>query len=210
MLSASHHHLCREHHKKKPIKTCELDPLPGFLFTRCLNKLLPFITDIINTSLSTGVVPDCFKSAIVRPLLKKPGLSVNDFENYRPVSNLPFLSKLLERVILDSFADDTQLYNSAKPEDFDELLESISICFAVIKHWIANKLKPNSGKTEALVIGTRQKVTSITSTDLQLADAAVHFSQTVKSLGVNLDSTLSMQPRISFIVKACFFFTCAA
>ena len=87
--------------KKHPIKTCELDPLPGFLFTRCLNKLLPFITDIINTSLSTGVVPDCFKSAIVRPLLKKPGLSVNDFQNYRPVSNLPFLSKLLERAILE-------------------------------------------------------------------------------------------------------------
>ena len=56
---------------------------------------------IINTSLSTGVVPGCFKSAIVRPLLKKPGLSVNNFQNYRPVSNLPFLSKLLERVILE-------------------------------------------------------------------------------------------------------------
>ena len=69
----------------------------------------------------------------------------------------------------------------------------------------ANRLKVNSGKTEALVIGTRQKVTSITSTDLQLADAAVHFSPTVKSLGVYLDSTLSMQPHISFVVKACFF-----
>ena len=88
------------------------------------------------------------------------------------------LSCVIERHNLKyhSYADDTQLYNSAKPEDFDELLESISICFSDIKHWMnANKLKLNSGKTEALVIGTRQKVTSITSTDLQLADAVVYF-----------------------------------
>jgi hypothetical protein len=69
----------------------------------------------------------------------------------------------------------------------------------------ANRLKLNSWRTEALVVGTRQKVTSITSTDLELADATVHFSQTVTSLGVYLDSTLSMQPIISFINKTCFF-----
>jgi hypothetical protein len=68
----------------------------------------------------------------------------------------------------------------------------------------ANRLKFNSGKIEALVIGTRQKVTSITFTHLQLADATVPFSQTIKSLSVYLDSTLSMQPQI-FIIKTCFF-----
>ena len=95
-----------------------------------------------------------------------------------------------------------KLYNSAKPEDFGELLDSISTCFSEIKNWMtATRLKLNSGKTEALVIGTRQKVTSITSTDLHLADAVVHFSQTVKSLSVYFDSTLSMQPHISLIIK---------
>ena len=68
-----------------------------------------------------------------------------------------------------------------------------------------NKLMLNSDKTEALLIGTRQKLASITPTNLQLADASVQFSQTVKSLGVYLDSTLSMKPHISFIVKTCFF-----
>ena len=58
------------------------------------------ITMITNTSLTTGIVPDCFKSAIVKPLLKKPGLDVNDLKNFRPVSNLPFLSKILEKVVL--------------------------------------------------------------------------------------------------------------
>ena len=112
------------------------------------------------------------------------------------------LSRFIERHNLKyhSFADDTQLYNSAKPENFDELLESISIFFSDIEHWMtANRLKLNSGKTEALVINTRRKVTSIKST------AAVHFSQTVKSLGFYFDSTLSMQPHIFFIIKTCFF-----
>ena len=54
---------------------------------------------------------DCFKSAIVRPLLKKPGLSVNDFQNYRPVSKLPFLSKLLERVIIEQLTAQISIHS---------------------------------------------------------------------------------------------------
>ena len=81
-------------------KTCELDPLPASLYSDGLLQLLPFITDIINSSLSSGIVPDIFKSAIVRPLLKKHNLDKNDLKNYRPVSNLSFLSKLLEKIVL--------------------------------------------------------------------------------------------------------------
>ncbi|KAK7112358.1 hypothetical protein V1264_011827 [Littorina saxatilis] len=68
-----------------------------------------------------------------------------------------------------------------------------------------NKLKLNSEKTEALLVGTRQKIASLTVTDLQLDDATVPFSPAVKSLGVFLDSTLSMQTHISFIIKTLFF-----
>ena len=62
------------------LKTCELDPLPASLFSDCLPALLPFITDIINTSLKSGTVPDSFKSAIVRPLLKKHNLDPNELK----------------------------------------------------------------------------------------------------------------------------------
>ena len=68
-----------------------------------------------------------------------------------------------------------------------------------------NRLKLNSEKTDALVVGTRQKLASLIATDLQLADATVPFSPTVKSLGVYLDSTLSMQPHISYLTKTCFY-----
>ena len=47
----------------------------------------------------TGIVPAEFKTAHIRPLLKKKNLDKQSLKNYRPVSNLPFLSKILEKVI---------------------------------------------------------------------------------------------------------------
>ena len=83
-----------------PNKSCILDPLETSLLKTCLDEVSPCITDIINVSIRTGTVPDVFKTAIVTPLLKKPGLCADDLQNYRPVSNLPFISKILEKVIL--------------------------------------------------------------------------------------------------------------
>ena len=53
-------------------------------------------------SLSQGVFPKTWKTAIVRPLLKKVGLELI-CSDYRPVSNLPFLSKVLEKAALAQF-----------------------------------------------------------------------------------------------------------
>ena len=49
--------------------------------------------------LSSGNFPTRFKSAVVKPLIKKPTLDCEVLKNYRPISNLPFLSKLIEKVI---------------------------------------------------------------------------------------------------------------
>ena len=46
-----------------------------------------------------------FKSTYVRPLLKKPNLNQNTLMNYRPVSNLPFLSKILKNVVNSRIKD---------------------------------------------------------------------------------------------------------
>ena len=50
-------------------------------------------------------MPDIFKTATVTPLLKKTGLNVEEYKNYRPVSNLPFLSKLTEKVVVEQLND---------------------------------------------------------------------------------------------------------
>ena len=51
-------------------------------------------------TLLTGSFPSVFKSAVVRPLLKKPSLDTENLKNYRPVSNLPFLSTITEKIVL--------------------------------------------------------------------------------------------------------------
>ena len=82
-----------------PNKQCNLDPCPTFLVKACIDQLATPITNIINYSLSEGIFPECFKQALVSPLLKKPSLPKNSFSSYRPVSNLNYLSKILEKVV---------------------------------------------------------------------------------------------------------------
>ena len=77
-----------------------LDPIPISITEPCLGDLVSLITAIVNASLSTGIVPPQFKQTIVTPHLKKPELDSNDTKNFRPVSNLSFLSKMLEKVVL--------------------------------------------------------------------------------------------------------------
>ena len=80
-------------------KTCSLDPLPTSVLQPCFQSLIPVYTHIINMSLSQGKVPASLKEAIVIPLLKKQSLDPDVLSNYRPVSNLPQLSKTLENVV---------------------------------------------------------------------------------------------------------------
>jgi len=95
-----------------PSKSCGLDPLPTSLLKQCVTPLLPAITAIVNNSLLTGTVPSAFKLAHVTPLIKKPSLDPTILSNYRPVSNLPFVSKILEKVVssrLTSYLEDNGL-----------------------------------------------------------------------------------------------------
>ena len=81
-------------------KCCHLDPIPTDLLKECLDSLLSPLVRIINTFLEACIVPSSFKAATVTPLLKKAGLDQEEMKNYRPVSNLPYVSKLLEKVVV--------------------------------------------------------------------------------------------------------------
>ena len=80
-------------------KQCPLDSIPTFLLKLCFNELGPIITNLVNLSLSEGIFPSLFKQALVQPLLKKQSLSTDDLNNFRPISNLIFISKILEKVV---------------------------------------------------------------------------------------------------------------
>ena len=80
-------------------KECELDPIPLKLLLQCLPELKKILLFIVNTSLDKGIFPTCLKQALVRPTIKDLKGDSNDFKNYRPISNLPFLSKILEKCV---------------------------------------------------------------------------------------------------------------
>ena len=80
-------------------KHCDLDIIPTSTLKQILDACLPVITQIVNLSLTKGEFCEEWKSAVVKPLLKKPGLDLIN-KKYRPISNLPFISKLIEKCML--------------------------------------------------------------------------------------------------------------
>eukprot|EP00064_Thunnus_orientalis_P004581 superscaffoldBa00000419_g4593 len=74
-------------------------PPPACLPT--CRPLMALMVDIISLSMESGYVPTCFKTASVTPALKKHGLDPDVYDNFRPISNPPFFSKLQERVVAD-------------------------------------------------------------------------------------------------------------
>lgn len=80
-------------------KTSELDPVPTWLVKELSGFFVPALTYLTNISLVTGFLPPSQKRAVVSPLLKKPDLDPADPKNYRPVSNLSFVSKFIERAV---------------------------------------------------------------------------------------------------------------
>jgi hypothetical protein len=93
-----------------PTKSCALDPIPTFLLKELVDTLLPYLTLMINASLREGHLPGSQKHAIVSPLLKKSSLDATDMKNYRPVSNLTFTSKTVERIVAEQM---TQYLNAS-------------------------------------------------------------------------------------------------
>ena len=100
---------------KSPKKWCASDPIPSGFLIDILPTLLPVITKIINISLETETVPRSMKKVIVSPLLKKPKLDKDVLKNYRPVSNLSFISKILEKIVSSRLLDHTESYNLGEP-----------------------------------------------------------------------------------------------
>ncbi|XP_028395747.1 uncharacterized protein LOC114519775 [Dendronephthya gigantea] len=95
------------------MKSCVLDPIPAVMLEHCLKDIVPIITRIINLSLENGLMPDSLKIAVLKPLLKKCGLSYEEFCSFRPISNLKFVSKSIEKAVavqLMNYLDENKLH----------------------------------------------------------------------------------------------------
>ena len=98
--------------------SCPLDPCPAWLIRSAREGLAEWTGRVVNSSLREGVLPPALKQAIVRPLLKKPSLDPTNLNNFRPVSNIPFLGKVIERVVA------TQLQRVLEEADYLDPFQS--------------------------------------------------------------------------------------
>ncbi|KAF7249427.1 Galectin-related protein, partial [Varanus komodoensis] len=125
LMSPSGHILLDEFHLLRPDDVdkvlgqvrptaCLLDPCPSWLLTKAKLRIGAWILEVINPSLWDGRVPAPLKEAVVRPVLKKVSLDPEMAANYRLVANIPFLGKVLERVVagqLEALLDETDYLN---------------------------------------------------------------------------------------------------
>ncbi|KAF7244332.1 hypothetical protein EYD10_09255 [Varanus komodoensis] len=90
--------------------TCLLDPCPSWFINNSKHRIGTWILEVVNTSLREGRVSAPLKEAVVQLVLKKASLDPEMATNYRPVANIPFLGKVLERVVagqLQALLDET-------------------------------------------------------------------------------------------------------
>ena len=151
---------------KSPAKQCSLDPVPTWLVKCHSDIFAPVVTDICNASFQQVKFPQCCKTAIIRPRLKQRTLDPNDLGSYRPISNLGFLSKVVEKVVDARLAEhvnrhrllpivqsayrpfhltDMQGFRSGDPSDISVIFTGVEDCVSDVSSWsVAKRLQLNA------------------------------------------------------------------
>ena len=88
-----------------------LDIIPCCLLKKLAHELVPTLVNIINASFRLGKFPSQLKEGTVTPVLKATNLENNLLNNYRPVTNLPLFSKVVEKCGLERLVSHLELNN---------------------------------------------------------------------------------------------------
>ena len=100
------------------------------------------------------------------------------------------------------YADDTQLYKSAKASQILSVLKDTTECFVSIKAWMTqNKLKLNDAKTDIIPCSTSTKINTLDVDHVILGNSAITFSNKANNLGVFIDNGLSMESQLNHVCK---------
>ena len=129
-----------------------IDPSPGLdhcptdVLKKTLHCQFSYLVTLVNISFDHGIFPLKVRTAVVKPLLKKDNLDLNVFKNYRPVSNISFISKVLEKIAVKRLTNHLDI--NGLQEDYQsayKLMHSTETALPKVKHDISSALdKHNS------------------------------------------------------------------
>ena len=97
----------------------DIDIISATLLKSNIATLAPVLTRIVNLSIESSTMPAIMKHAVVTPLLKKSDFDPEILSNYRPISNLSFISKLLEKYVasqIRQYMDSNDLFDVFQSE----------------------------------------------------------------------------------------------
>ena len=130
------------------------------------------------------------QGSLVGPILFS--IFTNDLPSYLPHGRLV------------SYADDTQLLDSAHPDNLSTLISRQEETLLTVKsYFTSNSLKMNPSKTSLILVGTAQNLKKTSSFSINIAGHILTPSPSVKMLGVTLDRSLSWEEHITSVVKKC-------
>ena len=103
------------------------------------------------------------------------------------------------------YADGTQIYGFCLPASTASLQSRVTVCVAEVALWMqSNRLQLNTGKTEVLWCSSARRQHQIPSAPFMVGPDAVTPSRSVRSLGIHIDSDVSMSTHISRTASSCF------
>lgn len=138
----SSHEILKIIGKLKNKYSAGLDEFPDCLLKTCAHAIIHPLTHIFNSSLCTGIFPDIFKTAKIKPLFKKG--NKNEVQNYRPISLLSVFSKILERLFyvrMETFLSKFEAFSDCQ-HGFRKSKSTESAIFSFLKD-IASSMDQN-------------------------------------------------------------------
>ena len=92
-------------------KQSAIDVIPCSVFKLVIKELLPALHNIINTSFSTGIFPSILKTSSITPVIKNKNIDTDTFNNYRPISNISIIAKIIEKCVLKQVTNHLHINN---------------------------------------------------------------------------------------------------